>query len=189
MRYFPIFLELQDRPCLVIGQGRLAEEKAAQLERAGGRVLRRPFFNPAEELPVFLIFAVVENLVEGKKIRDYAEKNRILVNVVDQTANCNFIAPALLERGDLSIAVSTSGRCPALASHIRRQLEKEYGAEYSGFLEFLAVRRESVREKLRSFEERREFYRRLFEKGLLDTWRTEGPQKASELFSSALKQF
>jgi siroheme synthase-like protein len=189
MRYLPVSLDVQNQPCLVIGQGCLADEKALQLEQAGAHVLRRSIFDSAEGLQVFLIFAIAETIEEGRKIRHYAEENRILVNVVDQTENCNFIAPAILERGELTIAISTSGQCPALASHIRRQLEKNFGSDYASFLQFLAGTKKSVRKKLESLAERREFYRQLFEGGLLGTFQQSGIEKASEQFAAVLNQF
>jgi precorrin-2 dehydrogenase/sirohydrochlorin ferrochelatase len=189
MRYFPVFLDIQNRLCLVIGEGRLADEKAVQLECAGARVLRHLFFDPAQALQVFMIIAVVDTPGEGRRIRDFAEENGILVNVVDQTANCSFIAPAILERGDLSIAISTSGKCPALASYIRREMEKDFSPEYAAFLDFLATTRESIRKELKDFEQRRRFYREILEGGLLDTFREGGSQKAAQTISSTMDQF
>ena len=131
MSYFPVFLDLKGRLCLVIGNGDLAVDKAEALDRAGGLVRRSSEFVPAEARDAFLIVAAVEDKAVAKRIKDFAEAHRILVNVVDQTEYCNFIAPALVHRGDLVIAISTSGSSPALAKRIRRQLESQFGPEYA----------------------------------------------------------
>jgi len=189
VRYFPIFLDLQGRHCVVIGQGRLADEKEAGLRRAGATVRRYATFRAEEAREAYLIVAICDTQDEGGMIRRFAEQYRILVNVVDQTANCNFIAPAIVERGDLMIAVSTSGKCPALARRIRQQLEEEIGPEYAPYLELLGETRNIVKKQLTGFDQRRAFYRRLLEGNLLDTFTTEGYHRARARILEELSRF
>jgi precorrin-2 dehydrogenase/sirohydrochlorin ferrochelatase len=186
MRYYPVFLDIQSRPCLVVGQGKLAEEKALALQRAGAQVRRRPIFDPAEACDVFLMVAVVDNDEEGRKIRKFADQNQILLNVVDQTENCHFIAPAILERGDLLIAVSTSGKSPALASRIRGQLEQQFGPEYADLLNALGEIRPLVKQRFRSFQERKDFYHRVLEMDLLEAVRDGGAEAARAQLRKAI---
>ncbi len=174
MRYYPVFLDIRSQPCLVVGQGKLAEEKAFVLQRAGAQVRRSTIFNPAEASEVFLMVAVVDNDEEGRKIRKFADQNQILLNVVDQIENCHFIAPAILEQGDLLIAVSTSGKSPALASRIRGELEQQFGPEYADLLNALGEIRSLVKQRFRSFEERKGFYHHLLEIDLLEAARDGG---------------
>ena len=186
--YYPVFLDLQGRHCLVIGEGELADEKAKGLEEAGARVLRSPSFDP-DSSDVFLIVAVTEDPGLGRRIKEFADRNRILVNVVDQTPNCGFIAPAIARRGDLVLAISTSGKSPALARKIRQQLEAQFGPEYEDLLQALGEVRPLAQECLNSFGERREFYNRMVrDPELLETARCHGAAAVRSRLERALGQ-
>jgi precorrin-2 dehydrogenase/sirohydrochlorin ferrochelatase len=189
MGYYPIFVNLNNRPCLVIGSGILADEKELQLRQAGARVTRSVSFNSAEALEIFLIVAAVKTAEEGEVIYRFAEEHRILVNVVDQTAHCSFIAPAILQRRDLLIAISTSGKCPALAGRIRRELEEQYGNEYGQFLDLLGETRDTVKQRLSDFEQRRIFYQKLFDAGLLEIFQRDGAKRAQTVIMKKLELF
>jgi siroheme synthase-like protein len=172
--YYPVFLDLRDRSCLVIGEGELADEKARGLEQAGARVLRTPAFDP-DRSHVFLIVAVTDDSGLGRRIKEFADRRGILVNVVDQTPNCSFIAPAIARRGDLVLAISTSGKSPALARKIRQQLEAQFGPEYGDLVRALGEVRPLVKERLSSFRERSEYYNRMVrDPELLETARCHG---------------
>ena len=187
MRYYPVFLDLSERPCLVIGQGQLADEKAAQLERAGAQVLRSEHFDPTQAGQVFLIVAVLESSELAQEIKDFGDRNRIFVNVVDQTEHCSFIAPAIVDRGNLLIAISTSGKSPAMASQIRAQLEEQFGQEYSDLLEALSEIRPQVKKRFHSFEQRKDFYLQLIQRDLLETVQTGGLAAVREKIQQALQ--
>jgi siroheme synthase-like protein len=172
--YYPVFLDLRDRSCLVIGEGELADEKARGLEQAGARVLRNPAFDP-DRSHVFLIVAVTGDPALGRRIKEFADRRGILVNVVDQTPNCGFIAPAIARRGDLVLAISTSGKSPALARKIRQQLEAQFGPEYGDLVQALGEIRPLVKERLNTFRERSEYYNRMVrDPELLETARCHG---------------
>ena len=151
MRYYPAFLDLLEQPCLVIGQGQLADEKAAQLEQAGAHVLRSSHFNKTQAKQVLLIVAALENEKQAQEIKDFGDRNRIFVNVVDKTDYCSFIVPAIVDRGNLLIAISTSDLLEALAE-IRPQVKKTF----------------------HTFEQRKDFYLKLIQKDLLQTIQTAG---------------
>ncbi len=187
MRYYPAFLDLSERPCLVIGRGQLADEKAAQLERAGAQVLRSDHFDRTQAGQVFLIVAALESSELAQEVKDFGDRNRIFVNVVDQTEHCSFIAPAIVDRGNLLIAISTSGKSPALASQIRRQLEEQFGQEYSDLLEALSEIRPQVKERFHSFERRKDFYLQLIQRDLLQTVQTGGLAAVREEIQQALR--
>jgi siroheme synthase-like protein len=172
--YYPVFLDLRGLSCLVIGEGELADEKARGLEQAGARVLRNPAFDP-DRSHVFLIVAVTGDPALGRRIKEFADRRGILVNVVDQTPNCGFIAPAIARRGDLVLAISTSGKSPALARKIRQQLEAQFGPEYGDLVRALGEIRPLVKERLSSFRERSEYYNRMVrDPELLETARCHG---------------
>jgi precorrin-2 dehydrogenase / sirohydrochlorin ferrochelatase len=174
MRYYPAFLDLGERQCLVIGEGPLADEKAALLERAGAQVVRSRDLDLQQAKNCFLIVAAVKDAELARRVKEFGERNRIFVNVVDRIEHCTFIAPAIVDRGNLLIAISTSGKSPALASRIRGQLEEQFGHEYSDLLEALSKIRPRVRERFPSFEQRKAFYLHLIQMDLLETLRSEG---------------
>ena len=189
MRYFPVFLDLKGRLCLVVGDGDLAEEKARALDRAGAHVRRTSEFVPDEARDAFLIVAAVEDAAVARRIKDFAEAHRILVNVVDQTEYCNFISPALVQRGDLTIAISTSGSSPALAKRIRRQLESQFGPEYGELLRALRAIRPRVKDRFPSFDDRKDFFSHLVDDlDLLETTRRQGPSEVRARIERALEE-
>jgi precorrin-2 dehydrogenase/sirohydrochlorin ferrochelatase len=166
----------------------MAEEKAAALAGAGASVRRMSPFDPEKAYDAFMIVAVVEEGKEAGEIKQFADENRILLNVVDQTENCHFIAPAIVERGDLLIAISTSGKSPALARKIRQELETQFGFEYASLLTVLGEIRPLVRERFDSFEQRKRFYQHLVQLDLLDVIRTGGQEVARARLRKAIEE-
>jgi precorrin-2 dehydrogenase/sirohydrochlorin ferrochelatase len=166
MRYFPVFLDLQDKSCVVVGGGRVAERKVKTLLKAGARVrvispkLTGPLARLESEERIvqyprlfrrkdlhgaFLTIAATDDRAVNQKVFQEATENRIPVNVVDDPAHSSFIVPSLVKKKDLIVAISTSGRSPALARLLRQKLEKEIGPEYARFLKLLgAVRRKML---------------------------------------------
>ena len=152
----------------------MAQNKANLLRQAGAEVRQCDQFKSEEAQDCFLIVAVLEDPAQGRHLKEFGDRHRIFVNVVDQTENCSFIAPAIVERGDLVIAVSTSGKSPALASRIRRDLEGQFGEEYSVLLEALGEIRPQVKKRLPHFEDRKRFYTDLVQCNLLRTLQHKG---------------
>jgi uroporphyrin-III C-methyltransferase/precorrin-2 dehydrogenase/sirohydrochlorin ferrochelatase len=165
-RYFPVSLDLEDRPCVVLGGGGLAAEKAQGLVLAGARVtvvaseleaeLRRAAaagllalverdYRPGDLAGAWLaIDASGSDEINVASRREAAER-RVLLNVVDRAPLCDWIAPAIVRRGPLQVAVSTSGESPFLASALRRRLERDLGVEWEPFLRLVG----EVRRRLR----------------------------------------
>jgi len=151
MPYYPISLNCQNRPCLVVGGGEVAERKVRGLLAAGARVKvispglspeledlaregkitveRRPY-RRGDLQGMFLVLAAVDDPEVTRALVGEAENLPCLLNLADLPGQSDFILPALLERGDLSLGVSTSGRCPALAQWLRDRLAGEIGADY-----------------------------------------------------------
>ena len=165
MRYYPIFLDIKDKPCVVIGGGNVAERKVISLLDAGARVVViSPALTPALKKLVrekiinycpkpyedgdlkgfFLAYSATDNSSVNRKVFNEAKREGILLNVVDVPKLCNFIVPSVVDRGDLLIAISTSGKSPAMAKKIRQRLEKEFGREYAVFLDIMGKVREKV---------------------------------------------
>jgi precorrin-2 dehydrogenase/sirohydrochlorin ferrochelatase len=160
MRYFPAFLDLTGKTCLVAGAGEVGRRKILRLldcgaaevlvvdphppedlflelqDRPGLRCERR-LFQPEDIQDRFLVIASTGHPDTNTLISRLCRENNILCNIVDQPRYCSFIVPALLRRGALQIAVSTGGSSPALASKIKNELSERYGPEYETWLNLL----------------------------------------------------
>jgi precorrin-2 dehydrogenase/sirohydrochlorin ferrochelatase len=158
MRYYPVFLDLRGQACLVVGGGQVGERKVRTLQSCGARVCLvsrdlTPYLSREvrEDRLTYLAAAYYPELLEGcflvigatddpevnRRISLDARQRGLLCNIVDSPGECNFILPSVVERGDLLIAVSTSGQSPALAKKIRRQLEEEFPPVYERYLKLL----------------------------------------------------
>jgi precorrin-2 dehydrogenase / sirohydrochlorin ferrochelatase len=152
VRYYPLFLDISGRLCVVVGGGSVAERKVERLLECGARVevvartLTAALARLAGEGRIvhhgedyqagrirgaFLVIGATDSGAVNECISCDARALGILVNIVDRPERCDFILPSVVERGDLAIAVSTSGRSPALARKLRMELEARYGSEYA----------------------------------------------------------
>ena len=141
MRYYPVFLDLQGRPVLVAGAGRIALRKTKALVDAGARVtvvapeslpdfddlplrlVRRPF-RRSDLTGAVLVFAATDDRRVNHRIRLAAQARGIPANIADSAEECDFIVPARVERGDVHIAISTGGKSPRLSAELRRKLDE-----------------------------------------------------------------
>jgi siroheme synthase-like protein len=138
--YYPIFLDLAGKPVLVIGAGKVALRKVKGLVEAGARItvvapqaeaefaklpvtMRRRAFRPADVRGFALIFTATDDRRVNHAVARTAHRLGIPVNVADARAECDFLVPARIARGNLQIAVSTGGESPRLAAAVRRRIE------------------------------------------------------------------
>lgn len=167
MGHLPIFLDVAGRRCLVVGGGEVAERKVASLLDAGADVtvispeitpglsrharvrkidhLRRPY-RPGDMEGVMLVYAATDDADLHQRLYAEARARRILINVADVPSLCTFIAPAVMTRGALKIAVSTGGASPGMAARIVARLERMFGPEYAVTLEVLRAARRRLLE-------------------------------------------
>jgi siroheme synthase-like protein len=192
MDYYPIFLNLQNRLCVVIGGGKVAEGKVNGLLAAAARVrLVAPALTPAlEQLALagriehltrvyrpgdlagaFLAISATDERAVNEQVWQEANARNLLVNVVDDTPHCNFIAPSILRQGDLAIAISTSGKAPALAVRLREQIAPLVGPEHARFLELAGSLRERLAAQSPSFAERRALWYQLVDSDVIELLR------------------
>jgi len=183
MDYLPIFLNIRDRPCLVVGGGEVAARKAALLLRAGGRVtVRAPALCAAfkkyvsegkatHKAGIFvdedlsgqaLAIAATDDDTVNRAVAAAAKARRVPVNVVDQPALCSFILPAIVDRSPVIVAVSSSGASPVLTRLLRARLESLIPAGYGRLASLVASFREQVKTQLRPTERRR-FWERVLD--------------------------
>jgi siroheme synthase-like protein len=190
--HYPVFLDLRERPCVVLGGCGMAEEKVKGLLNAGARVMViAPTLTPAlEELAaegrilhrareyrpgdlegVALAISTDRTPEVAAAVWQEARDRNILLNTVDDVPHCNFIAPAIVRRGDLSIAISTGGKAPVLAVRLRQRLEQEVGEEHARFLALAGAAREPLADRQPDFATRRELWYRLVDSDVLDLLR------------------
>ena len=164
--YYPVYLELAGRRCVVLGGGPLAAEKArgllaagaaltvvagaveAEIEEsaaAGRLVWERREYRPGDLVGAWLAIDACGDPATGDAVREEAERERVLLNVVDRAALCDWIAPAVVRRGPLQVAISTAGESPFLAAALRRRLEQDLGAEWEPFVRMVGELRRRLR--------------------------------------------
>jgi len=166
-QFFPVFLNLKDKLCIVIGGGKVAERKVENLLKVKAKVkVISPDLTPVlkkltEEGKIewekrtykkgdldsaWLVIAATNDPEVQKEISQEAEEKHIFCNVVDVPELCSFIVPSIIRRGFLTIAISTSGVSPAVARRIRETLEEIIGEEYILFLELMKSLRKQIME-------------------------------------------
>jgi uroporphyrin-III C-methyltransferase/precorrin-2 dehydrogenase/sirohydrochlorin ferrochelatase len=161
-RYFPAFLDLRGRACLVVGAGEEVERKAHALREAGAVVTLAA---TAEKIEGTYTLAVVAT---GELERDEAIARRLsgcaaLINVVDRPSLCSFIWPAVVERGPVTIAISTAGSSPTLATLIRQRIERVVPAAVGELARLAGQLRRQVAAVAPTVAKRRRFWRRALE--------------------------
>jgi precorrin-2 dehydrogenase/sirohydrochlorin ferrochelatase len=187
--YYPMMMDLTGRRCLVAGGGRVAERKISALLECGADVevvsprvtpkiagwasrkairLARRTVRPADVARAFLVFAATDDAEVNRTVAETARNAGGLVNVADAPTACNFLVPAAVRRGDLTIAISTGGGSPALAKRLRHRLEATIGPEYEAFLRALREVRAAAQRTISDPAERHAVYRRAVESDLFD---------------------
>jgi precorrin-2 dehydrogenase len=182
MKYYPVYLDLRDRPCLIVGGGQVAERKTLSLLEAGanvtvispsltqklqelsqsGKIIHLPkTFDDKDLTGALLVIAATDSREVNTSIGRLCKKRNILVNVVTPPDESSFIVPSVVERGELLIAVSTSGMSPALSKKIRQELEERYGPEYEVFLRKMSMLRARLMNEVKDEGVRREILQAL----------------------------
>jgi precorrin-2 dehydrogenase/sirohydrochlorin ferrochelatase len=176
-RVFPLFLKLENRACLVVGAGNIAESKIAGLleadaavrviapeatpqvqswAQAGNLDWRQRPFQPTDLQGMFLVVAATCSTPVHEEIFAEARRLGVLCNVVDVPDLCDFYYPAVVRRGSLQIAISTAGESPALAQRLRKELEVQFGPEYEAWVAAIGQARAEIATKNMSPEDRKE---------------------------------
>lgn len=202
--YYPVYIQLHDQPCVVIGGGKIAEGKVEGLLAAEAKVtVISPELTPqlqalsaqnriayisrvfqAGDLTgAFLVICATDQQEINHQVWQEATANHQLVNVVDDTPRCNFIAPSILRKGDLTIAISTSGKAPALAVRLKERLQQEIGPEYERFLELAGELREPLARHIPDFESRKALWYELVDSEILDVLAKGDETTAREIIS------
>ncbi len=170
MSYYPVFLEVRDRHCVVCGGGSVALRKVEALLRAGASVaviapevcpelqtmaadrtitVMERAYRDGDVDGAFVVVAATDDRDANRRIAEAARQSHCLVNAVDDAACSDFIVPSTVHRGELTIAVSTGGRSPALARKLRTRLETQYGEDFAELVTLIGDVRAELKQRER----------------------------------------
>jgi len=188
MKYYPIFLDIKGKNCLVVGGGPVGIRKAVTLEKCGATVklISDRFSTGFDELQktsiclvkkryekedvkgMFLVFAATDNEDLNQQIKDDSLEFNILCNMADAPGKSDFLLPSTVDRGNLILAVSTSGSSPAMAKKIRKDLEYQFGPEYGKLLQLMGNIRKRFLSSGHDPDENKAIFYTLIDKNLLE---------------------
>lgn len=198
MGYYPIIVDLTDASCLIVGGGEVAFRKAVTLREAGAqvKVITRDACARLEHMDGVtvecrdyaagdvsghaLVFAATDDRQVNSLVSREAAEHGIPVNVVDDPELCSFIVPSVMRRGDLLMAVCTSGKSPGLSKKIRCELEEHYGPEYGEFVELMGEMRQEVKARYSTQKEREAVFGKLINSGILELLRQGEKEEAGK---------
>src|SRR5258706_5081962 len=185
MSLFPMFVKLEGRRVLVVGGGEIATSKMDGLLQAGANIVvvspalnaqlsalarenkivwREKEFSFADVQDAFLVIAATSVPSVNQAGYRAADAQGLLCNAVDDVENCHFYYGAVVQRGDLQIAISTNGNSPALAQRLRKELQAQFGTEYENWLEWLGAARDALRSSRASSAQNKEVLHNLASK-------------------------
>lgn len=188
MSFYPVFVELEGKRVVVVGSGNVAFRKVTALLECGavihlaGRALTPELLEMVEQKEIyflgnefedeflngaFMAIAATDDKDVNHHVSTCAREKGVLVNAVDQPPDCDFIVPSIIRRGDLLIAISTSGKSPAMARRIRKGLETQFGQEYEAFLAMMGRLRKEVLSLGLSQEENSRIFQKIVDADLL----------------------
>jgi precorrin-2 dehydrogenase/sirohydrochlorin ferrochelatase len=198
---FPVFLSLSGKKCLVVGGGRVAERKIADLLECEANInvisptagdLIQLWSNQgliswqAREIEVSdldnvcMVFVATNNMDANRLVVNWCRERGILVNAVDDPPNCDFYVPAVVRRNSLVVAISTEGKSPMFARKLREQLEGFIGEEYGEFVDFLGEQREPIKQAVNDIEKRKRIFEALVDSDILDLLKAGERERAKE---------
>ena len=207
MKYYPINLDIRNRNCLVVGGGSVgtrkvrtlldcganvtvvspdATEKLRKLAESGDIRLKRRTYQSSDLAGMFLVIGATDDDALNRRVHSDAQRQNMLCNIADRPAVCNFILPAIVNRGDLIIAVSTSGKSPAFAKKLKKHFEKEFGEEYETFLRLMGAIRKKLLKKSHQPEAHKPLFERLISGNLPEMIKTGETAGINRLLSETL---
>ena len=212
MKYFPFFLQLDQLPCLIVGGGSVAERKLDLLIKAKAditvislefsdyildlakthniRCYKKEYSNKIlEENKYNFVISATNDVSLNERVAKDCKKYNIIVNVVDQPEICDFIFPSILERGDITVAVSTGGASPVLARVLRTKLETMVPGSYGKLAEIVSANRIKVREKMKKFSSNKIFWEKMLNGKFLELVLSGKTDEAKSFLDEQIENF
>jgi precorrin-2 dehydrogenase/sirohydrochlorin ferrochelatase len=204
--YYPIYIDIEDREVLIVGGGAVCTRKAETMMRYGARVtivspeitgeiaawesdavlaVRHKKYSEADLDGASMVIASTDDLCVNARVARDCRRRRVPVNVVDVTHLCEFIVPAIVEKGSIQIAVSTGGKSPAVARTLKEDLQRTIGPEYAELNDLLGTLRKSAKSVLPTDVDRKRFFDGIIAAGVLDMLRQGHRREAFETIARA----
>jgi precorrin-2 dehydrogenase/sirohydrochlorin ferrochelatase len=204
--YYPIYLDIEDRNVVIIGGGNVCARKAETMMKYGARVtvfspefteeieqwaregclgIRRKRYEAADLDDAHIVIASTDDQSVNEQIAADCRARRIPVNVVDVTPLCEFIIPAIIEKGSIQIAISTGGKSPAIARTLKEDLQRMIGPEYAEVNDVLATLRDEAKRILPTDVDRKHFFDGIIASGILELLREGKRREAYETIARA----
>ena len=212
MEQYPVNLNLKGERVLVVGGGKVACRKVKRLISCGAlirlvspelnqdmRFLYQNYdkinfyhrkFDTQDLDSVFLVIAATDRPDVNEEIANLAHQKNLPVNVVDSVHLSNFTLPAVIDKGQLLITLSTGGNLPALSSKLRQNLEEEFGVEYDRFLKVMKKIRPKIIAKIDDPQERKQIFRKLADENIIKKFsdsRSDGLKKIKEIIGCKIE--
>jgi precorrin-2 dehydrogenase/sirohydrochlorin ferrochelatase len=207
---YPVNLQVNNRPCVVVGGGSVAERKVLALLAAGACVtvispqVTQGLAEMIEEKRLlhiarsyiegdlagfFIVICATNNSTVNKMAAEEASQADALVNVADAPDLGNFSVPSKIAHGDLLITISTGGKSPALARRLGAELAEQYGPEYGIYLDLVAEARTKVKESMNSSKAREAFWRQTIDQEVINLLKEGKVKEAEAKINSAIGCF
>lgn len=187
MAYFPFFIDIQNKNCLIVGGGNIALRKVEALAgfgtcitiiapRMGQDILsiqgniktKERNFLESDLEDAFFVIAASDDMELNQRISELCKHRGILVNVVDVKEHCSFLFPALVKKGDLTIGITTSGKSPSISRDIRVAIDDMIPDYYENLIELLGKYRPMIKEQIASLTNRTKAFKELTYIGIKD---------------------
>jgi precorrin-2 dehydrogenase/sirohydrochlorin ferrochelatase len=208
--FYPVYLNLKGRRVVVIGGGEVAERKIESLLDSGASVLvispevtsgiaslseqqrieiRNRAYVPGDCAGAALVFSATADPEVSRAVHKEATALGVFINTVDQPNQCSFIMPAVIRRGDIGVAISTSGTSPALAARLRRKISGVIGPEYARLAELLARVRPEIRGKVHTEGNRKDLHYRIIDSDIISLLKLDDIGPAEQRLRQIIEDF
>ncbi len=210
MMFYPVSLNLKGKRAVIIGGGEVAERKAVSLLETGAQIVlvspevtprlasmatakriefRQRAYTSGDCAGAALVLSATDDPAVSRAVWEEASAAGILVNTADQPALCDFILPAVVRRGDLTVAISTGGASPALAARLRAKLSRALGPEYAELLEILAAARPEIQRRVGREEGRKALHYRILDSDIIISLKNNDRTKAENRLREIIEDF
>ena len=208
MQFYPLLFQLEARRCLIVGGGRVALRRCRALLSAGAQVdviapeinaeLRQLLADSDGDLieqgfaaervghDYFCVVAATDSSAVNHRVAEFARANNIPVNRADDRNLCDFIFPAVIDRGPITVAISNNGGSPVLSRILKRQLGQFLPDGYGELSDFVRIRRNRVKQALPDERERIDFWQHVLQGAIAEAIFSGNPAQAQALFEHAL---
>jgi siroheme synthase-like protein len=204
--YYPIYIDIEDRAVLIVGGGNVCARKAETMMRYGGRVtivspeitdeiaawerdgllaVHRKKYEEGDLDGASIVIASTDDPCVNARVARDCRRRKVPVNVVDVTHLCEFIVPAIVEKGSITIAISTGGKSPALGRTLKEDLQRTIGPEYAEVNDLLGSLRKSAKKVLPTDVDRKRFFDGIIAAGILEMLRDGQRRQAFEAVARA----